>query len=422
MTQATQTLTWAAAAVALSLWLAAQPPAGGPASPQPTPAPPPFGLKPSRVPGGEIFDAPTVLDFHVQLGKTNLEALRHQPREYTPATVVVNGQAFTNVAVKLKGAAGSFRYVDDQPALTVHFSKWVDGRRVFGLRRLHLNNSVQDPSFMNEYIGSELYRAAGVPTPRVAWATVRLNERPLGLYVLKEAFEKEFLRTFFGGADGNLYDGGFVRDIDQDLERESGEGPTDGSDLKTLVDAAREPDLPRRWERLQEVLDVDRFIAYAALSALLVDWDGYPLNRNNYRVYFQPEDGRAVFLPHGMDQLFQRSYLELDPGWGSLLGWSLFTIPAAQQRYEDRCRELYTNVFRLDTITNLIARLAHTLRPVQPDIEPRAETLEYQVKARFRNLRCEEILKPLQPVKPPNPTSAATPNPVAAGPLMATTW
>ena len=45
---------------------------------------------------------------------------------------------------------------------------------------------------MNEYIASDLFRAAGVPTPRVAWATVRINDRKLGLYVLKEAFETEF--------------------------------------------------------------------------------------------------------------------------------------------------------------------------------------------------------------------------------------
>lgn len=347
-----------------------------------------------------MFDEPTVLDFRLHLRATNLHALRENPREYTPITAVVNGQTFTNVGAKLKGAAGSFRPVDDQPALTLHFSKWVEGRRLFGIRRLHLNNSVQDPSYLNEYLGSELFRAAGVPTPRVAWATVEMNDRKLGLYVLKEAFEKEFLRTHFGGAAGNLYDGGFVQDIHQHLERESGEGPDDHSDLKGLVAATEERDRARRWERLQQVLDVDRFATYAALSVMLADWDGYPLNRNNYRIYFRPEDRRAVFLPHGMDQLFQRSYFELDANWSGSVAWALFDIPAGQALYESRCREVFTNVFRLDRMTNAMARACTALQPVQPDIAQRAAELEDQIRNRLRVLRRDALLKS-PPGRPP---------------------
>jgi hypothetical protein len=364
-------------------------------------------LRPATTPGGEIFDQPTVLDFHVQLTRQNLRALRREPREYTETTVVVNGQTFTNVGVKLKGAAGSFRSVDDQPAMTLHFSKWVKGRRVFGLRRLHLNNSVQDPSYLNEYIGGTLFRDAGVPTPRSAWAKVRLADRDLGLYVLKEAFEEEFLQTFFGNADGNLYDGGFLRDVDQELELDSGYGPRDRTDLRALATAARDEDERRRWTRLSELVDVDKFVTYAALSAMLVDWDGYPLNRNNYRIYFRPDDGRAVFLPHGMDQLFQRSYLELDTGWTGLVAWALLETTEGRALYEQRCRQVYTNVFRFGRMTNLIARAVEVLRPVQPDMDQRADDLVYRIQSRLRVLRRDPVLQPA--VAGATPTIATSP-------------
>lgn len=352
------------------------------------------GGKSGAAPGAEIFEAPTVVDFRLRLESTNLAALREEPREYTPATVIVNGQAYTNVGVKLKGAAGSFRGIDDQPALTLHFSKWVDKRRVFGLRRLHLNNSVQDPSYLNEYIASDLFRAAGVPTPRVAWATVGINERTLGLYVLKEAFEKEFLKLFFGESDGNLYDGGFLQDVNQKLERDSGDGPDGHSDLDALYAATQIEDRPRRWERLGQVLDIDRFVTYAALEVMLADWDGYPLNRNNYRVYFRKRDGRAVFLPHGMDQLFERSSMELDSGWTGAVASGLFDTPEGQALYQTRCREVFTNVFRLERMTNAIARAVAALKPAQPDIADRAADLESQITRRVRNLRRDELLKP----------------------------
>jgi spore coat protein CotH len=300
---------------------------------------------------------------------------------------------YRDVGVKLKGAAGSFRQVDDRPAMTLHFSKWAKDQRVFGLRRLHLNNSVQDESRMNEYIGSELFRAAGVPTPRVAWATVRINERKLGLYVLKEAFETEFLRIFFDSDKGNLYDGGFVRDIEQDLVKESGKGPDDRSDLRALCAAMREKDTTKRWEKLRELLDVDLFVTYAALSVMLADWDGYPLNRNNYRVYFRPRDGRAVFMPHGMDQLFQRSDYELDASWTGSVAWSLFGTPEGQKLYEERCRQVFTNVFKLERMTNTIAQSTEVLRKVEPDIANSASDLNDRVERRYRSVRRDQLLK-----------------------------
>jgi spore coat protein CotH len=353
------------------------------------------GAPPARpLPGAEIFDTPTVLAFQLQLDATNLTALRERPREYTPIAVTVNGRAYNQVGAKLKGAAGSFRDVDDRPALTLHFARWVDKQRLYGVRRLHLNNSVQDPSYFNEYVASDLFRAADVPTPRVAWATVRLNERDLGLYVLKEAFDKEFLDIFFGENKGNLYDGGFLRDIQQPLERESGEGPADHGDLKALHAATQIEDHQRRWDRLSQLLDVHRFATYSALEVMLADWDGYPLNRNNYRIYFRQQDGRAVFLPHGMDQLFQRSSMELDTGWTGAVAWSLFDTPQGFSLYKSRCRDLLTNVFQLERMTNAIARAVEAIKPVQPDILNRAADLQSDIARRVRNVRRDSLLKP----------------------------
>ena len=59
------------------------------------------------------------------------------------------------------------------------------------------------------------------------------------MYVLKEGFDPTFLRNWFDKPTGNLYDGGFCREIDQALEKDCGNGPNDHSDLKALRAAAR---------------------------------------------------------------------------------------------------------------------------------------------------------------------------------------
>ena len=372
------------------------------AEPRPPGAAPAVARPARPLPGAELFDQPRVVAFQISFAPEAIKALRREPRKYCPATVTVDGRVFTNVAIHLKGAAGSYRSVDDRPALTLSFNKFVAGRRMFGLRKVHLNNSVQDDTYLNEYLASDLFRAAGVPTPRVAFATVEFDTRNLGLYVLKEGFTEDFLKCFFQRTGGNLYDGGFLQDVDQALELDEGDGVRDRSDLKALAAAANEPNAARRWERLHETLDVARFTDYAALSIMLGDWDGYVLNRNNYRVYFNPADGRAVFLPHGMDQMFQRTEMEVFPWFNGLVARALFETPEGQQLYEERFRALFFDVFHLERMTNAMARVADVLRPVQPDIDDRATWLRRRIASRIRNLGRDPLLKPAAPIPPPS--------------------
>ena len=65
---------------------------------------------------------------------------------------------------------------------------------------------------------------------------VELNDRKLGLYVLKEGFDSQFLGRYFKDTKGNLYDGGFLTDVNTPLRRSSGEGEkVDHADLKADV-------------------------------------------------------------------------------------------------------------------------------------------------------------------------------------------
>lgn len=351
-------------------------------------------------PGSAFFAEPRWVRVHIDLPRASEAALRREPREYAEATMTLDGRTLTQVGIKLKGAAGSYRELEDRPALTVSFNRWDKGRRWNGLRRIHLNNSVQDPTLLNEYLAGELFRSVGVPATRVAWARVTLNGRDLGDYVLKEAFEPEFLAGFFRDTRGNLYDGGFLQEITDPLERDQGNGPPDRADLKRLAQAARVRDPAERWRRLQTVLDVERFISYAAVSAMLADWDGYAMNRNNYRIYFNPEDGRAVLLPHGTDQLFQRHTGGLDAEWGGMLAHAVFSVPEGRARYRERFVQIFTNQFRLQGMTNLLDRVGSTLGAVDPEWARRARWSAQSVRNRRRALEDEPDLRALLPDLP----------------------
>ncbi|MBL9174025.1 MAG: CotH kinase family protein [Verrucomicrobiales bacterium] len=333
--------------------------------------------------------------------------LREDPRSYVPATIQVGTRGFTNVGIHLKGAAGSSRSFDDRPALTLNFDKFVKDQVFSGLDKLHLNNSVQDGTFLSESIASRLYREAGVPTARSGHAFVRLNGRDLGLYVLKEGYDSLFIRRNFPpgtNAPGNLYDGGFLQDVDQGLELDAGKGPTDGSDLRRLRRAAGAP-VSRRAAELDRALDVDRFLTFLAIQALTDDWDGYGRNRNNYRLYFDPVSGKAEFIPHGMDQLFREIDSTVDPDWEGFVARRAMELPEFQTRYQARLKELANRNFTVAWLTNHLGmvdeRMQTALTGRQP--EDRARWANGLRRASSRTIaRIRSVRKQLG--LPPDPT------------------
>jgi spore coat protein H len=262
----------------------------------------------------------------------------------------------------LKGAAGSFRPINANPALTLSFAKGDSPQRFHGLRKIHLNNSIQDQSFSTENIVGEMFREAGVPTPRASNARVWLNNRDLGFYVLKEGFTKDFLGMYFENPKGNLYDGGFLKDIDQPLEKDSGDETKGQKDLDALATAARS-DPTTRWESLQKVLDVDRFLTYMAIESITWDWDGYPRNRNNYRVYHDPTSDKMIFLPHGLDQMFGEANGPIySPVWGGLVARAVLETPQGQRLFRERLKSVFQKHYRVEVLTNRLDYLARRNR------------------------------------------------------------
>src|SRR5262249_55732573 len=154
------------------------------------------------------------------------------------------------------------------PGLTISFDKLKGGDRFNGMKKIHLNNCLQDGTYLNEYISGEMARAAGVPASRCSHAFVEINGRDLGMYVVKEAFTKDFLSYFYKNTDGDLWDGGFVREIDESTEKDQGD-PADKTAIRELIAACQEGDATKRWERLGKIVDLDKYMSFCAMEDIL---------------------------------------------------------------------------------------------------------------------------------------------------------
>lgn len=354
----------------------------------------------------KLFDGRIVPKFKIQLDDDNLAKIRTNDREYVRASIEDGNAKYADVGFHLKGAVGSYRPFDDKPALTLKFDKFRKGQSFHGQDKVHLNNSVQDASYLCEMICAELFLAANVPTARGTHAIVELQDRPRGLYVLKEGYDSAFLKRNFGDATGNLYDGGFLTDIDGNIKKSGGANAEDRADLQALLAACREPDRAKRIERLDKLLDLDRFISMMAIEVMTWHWDGYGMKHNNYRIYHDPKSDKMVFLPHGMDQMFYDPHGGIQPPMNGIVARALFEVPEMRRRYYHRMGKLSAEQFtvakmekRLDELRERVHLIATEVSPrlgrqfeaqahhLKQRVVARAEFVDKQIKAKLEQMK-----------------------------------
>lgn len=359
-----------------------------------------------------FFNNTQLSRFTLEVEPKALQGLDDKPHEWVHATVkaVVPGQreiTIKNVAMHLKGSLGSFRKVEDKPAMNLNFDKFVEGQNFQGIDKMLLNNSVQDPSYLSENLCGELIRACGGYAARASNAQVILNGRNLGAYVLKEGFHKPFFRKFFPDAEGNLYEGSF-KDIDGGLPIHLGKKPKPPADpndqeakkkyeaklkeredkararLKDLIDACRVADPVLRRQKLEQVLDIDKFLTFMAFEAMAAHWDGYCGNRNNYRIYHDLSTDKLVFIAHGMDQMFQRPDYPLMENNTALVCKAVLGTLHGRQEYFDRVIELRRKWFTPEKLAGEVDRLSARIMPLMQEIGPEVARQHVQEAAAFK--------------------------------------
>ena len=254
----------------------------------------------------EIYDPTKLPRFDLQLPAASVTALGQDPDTYVHGSLSYGGQTVADIGVRIKGE-GSLRTLKQKPAFKLKFDEFVDKQAFHGLRRMTLNNMVEDPSFLAERLAYHFFRLAGLPAPRCNSALVYLNNEFLGVYANIEAEDKTFLRRWFANDGGNLYEEGqvdFEPGAETKFDLETNEDANDRTDLKALI-AAVQGAQPATW--LTDVgvsLDTKHFLAFTAAEGAVNQWDMYAYTvfyPNNFRIYSDPTSKKFVFLPWGMD-------------------------------------------------------------------------------------------------------------------------
>lgn len=350
----------------------------------------------------DIFTDCIVPNLRIEVPPEGMKKLRRSPRQYVTCTIREGRLVYTNVAIRLKGGPGSFRGVDDVPSFTINFDKFADGQRFHGMKKIHLNSSIQDRTYLSEKICRELFDAAGIPAPQAGHAIATFNSRTR-LYVMVEGINKPFLKRYFNDATGNVYDGHSGSDVTGTMPVNSGDFPRDHTGLRALASAIRRSATPDRWSAIETTLDVDRFLTFMALETMLWHWDGYTMARNNFRVFHDREMNRMVFLPHGMDQTLSEPKGSVMPNTQGSVARAIMETSEGRQLYRARVAEIATNLFIIDAITNRIFEVSERVEAAigrsNLDDEVNFHQNALRLARRFQS-RARNIHRQLFPVTP----------------------
>tara|TARA_R110002096_G_scaffold292224_1_gene486493 strand:- start:34188 stop:35804 length:1617 start_codon:yes stop_codon:yes gene_type:complete len=285
-------------------------------------------------------------------------------RSYYPGTVEFDGMTFVDAGMRIKGGWGSSRHLDEKSSFKINLSDYgteedcPESRRVRGLKRLTLNNQVQDGSFVRERLTYELYDLVGVPSARRAPIRLAVNGEHWGLYLHLETVDRRFLKRRYTSAQGMLYEGTYRCDIVAD--NMPGEfGPATCFSMKFSEECSQEnpdgdpysfaplrrlsqqiDDLPDDgfYPAVTSIVDFDEYLSLWAADAISGNWDGAVYGDiNNYRLYHEPLTDLWSYIPSGVDQTFVAPPAAED----TVVLWEPDSILAKRCLEEDDCEAAF---------------------------------------------------------------------------------
>lgn len=252
--------------------------------------------------------------------------------------------------MRKKGTLGSLSSV--RPSLKLDFgSRDInEGRTLRGERYVTLNNNHQSPGVIEQCLAYYVFRKAGIAAPKCNFSKVKSQGNDLGVYSHIEDVKAPLLKRHFENSTGNLYEGN-VSDFHQNLvgrfQKKNTNTQSDRSDLDLVV-SALDGDHSDFYSALDVHIDMDEFLTFAALEALLGHSDSYTGGQSNYYIYRDLEDDRFHFIPWGVDQTFE-DRLDSNFPKSVFLGSRIMDRAWAQadfrQRYDVRMQQILNEVW-----------------------------------------------------------------------------
>lgn len=230
-----------------------------------------------------------------------------------------------NIGIRMKGNTSrtNFYSEEDGQYNLIHYRvKFMDGDFAT-LENLELKwNKNDDTTYIREYYAYEMFRDYGILAPHVNLSTMEVGGLYQGVFSIYEPVDKNFIEKNVAEEDqgGNLYKCAWDRQgadlttsgtigveneeaaVFYNYDLKTNKKEADYSQLRNLLTVLSKRNLSK--EKLEEVVDIDSFLMFAAVSYFVGNSDDMRNNYNNYYIYFLKSSGKAIFIPYDQDRVF----------------------------------------------------------------------------------------------------------------------
>lgn len=152
-----------------------------------------------------LFDNTKVHTIDIVMDDWDEFTANARSEEYYTCSVVIDGEAFKNVAIRGKGNTSLSQVTNDRYSYKIEFDHYDSTSTYYGLDKLALNNIIQDNTYMKDYLTYTMMNDMGVAAPLCSYAYITVNGEDWGLYLAVEGIEESFLQRNYGKDYGELY-------------------------------------------------------------------------------------------------------------------------------------------------------------------------------------------------------------------------
>jgi len=275
----------------------------------------------------DLFDRDTVQEIRLSINSRDLQHLREHYGDdtYYIADFEWRSMRVRNVAIRSRG--GGSRN-PSKPGLRVDFNRYTTGQRFLGMTALVLDNVWQDGSFVAESTAFAFFERMGQAAPRASFCRLFINNVYHGVYAIVESVNADFVKRFFDKDVGYLFsyqyhDPYYGEYLGDDLApyKRLFEAQTHERDADTMVyspirNLFRELNHAEDavWrDRVEEYLDLPRFVTQAAIEVFLAENDGVlgASGMNNFYLYREAGSTRHRLFPWDKDSAFANPQFDL---------------------------------------------------------------------------------------------------------------
>lgn len=218
---------------------------------------------------------------------------------------------------------------DDEAYYGANFKVWDSDAarkerkdRTFAtLEKLEMRwNKLYDATYLRESYAYDVFRSEGVLAPQCNMGVLTWSGARMGIYTVQEPVDELFIQRNVPQEDqgGDLYKLGWTSEgatftntnsigaEDEDKGKfyvydiKTNKKKTAHEDLITTINTLNSGNVTK--DSFAQVVDVDNFLRFAAVSYFMGNGDDLRNNYNNCYVYFLKSTGQAVFIPYDYDR------------------------------------------------------------------------------------------------------------------------